>query len=277
VIRRRLQLGAYRVEQRAAGAWLARRRRGDFDGVETFCLFVGYPRSGHSIVGGLLDAHRSAIVAHEAGAHELVLAGRSRDEVYGRLLARSAWFAWRGSRASYSYAVPGQWQGRYDELRVIGDKRGGAIARTLAVEPDLLERVRALVGVPLRLIHVVRNPFDNIAAISIWHRLSLAAAVEHYFRHADATAQLERFTAPEEVLTARHEEFIADPAATLGALCAHLGLEPDSGYVEACARVVFTEPTFTRNRLTWPDELVGSVEARIAEHPALAHYSFARQ
>jgi len=35
----------------------ARRYRRHFDAVRTFCLFIGYPRSGHSLVGSLLDAH----------------------------------------------------------------------------------------------------------------------------------------------------------------------------------------------------------------------------
>ena len=28
-----------------------------FDDLKAFVMFVGYPRSGHSIVGALLDAH----------------------------------------------------------------------------------------------------------------------------------------------------------------------------------------------------------------------------
>ena len=34
-------------------------------GVEKFVLFVGYARSGHSIIGSFLDAHPSIVIAHE--------------------------------------------------------------------------------------------------------------------------------------------------------------------------------------------------------------------
>jgi hypothetical protein len=44
-----------------------------FPDVQAFCLFVGYSRSGHSLVGALLDAHPEITVAHEANVLELVI------------------------------------------------------------------------------------------------------------------------------------------------------------------------------------------------------------
>lgn len=45
-----------------------------------------------------------------------------------------------------SYAVPGQWQGTYqDKLEIIGDKKGGTTSAILANKPEELDRVRDLV------------------------------------------------------------------------------------------------------------------------------------
>jgi hypothetical protein len=35
-----------------------------FPDVHAFCLFDGYSRSGHSLVGALLDAHPKITIAH---------------------------------------------------------------------------------------------------------------------------------------------------------------------------------------------------------------------
>ncbi len=43
-----------------------------FNGVETYCMFIGYPRSDHSIVGALLDAHPNIVIAHERGVPEYI-------------------------------------------------------------------------------------------------------------------------------------------------------------------------------------------------------------
>jgi hypothetical protein len=263
-----------RVHQRLWSAWARRRYRDDFDDVERFCLFVGYPRSGHSLVGALLNAHREAVISHELNAHEPILAGCTRDELYARIIARAAWFAMRGNRGTYPYQVPGEWQGRFETLRVIGDKRGGLLTRALGAHPDLLERRRALVRVPLRLIHVVRNPFDNISAISLWNRLSLGESVEFYFFHCETTARLGELTDPSEVVTIRHEDMIRSPRPVLTRLGAFLDLDSDARHLDDCCSIVFDAPTYTRRKLPWSPALVRDVERRARAFEFLAGYGF---
>jgi hypothetical protein len=264
----------YRLYESVWAPWARRHHRPAFAGVERFCLFVGYPRSGHSLAGAMLNAHRDAVIAHELDAQAVILAGCTRDQLYGRILARSYWFNRRGNSSNYIYQVPHQWQGRFRSLRVIGDKRGGAVSRAIAAHPDFLQRVRALVGVPLRLVHVVRNPFDNISAISIWNELSLDDSVAFYFRHCETTARLDDLCSSEEVITVHHEAMIRDPAAILSALCAHVGLDLYAGYLDDCRSIVFPRPTATRRRLTWPAALVHEVERRARAYPFLSGYGW---
>jgi sulfotransferase family protein len=273
-VRVRVQDTIYQLHQRAWSAWARRRYRDDFDGVARFCLFVGYPRSGHSIVGALLNAHRHAVISHELNAPELILQGCSRDTLYARILARADWFNLRGNTSNHSYQVRNQWQGRFAELRVIGDKRGGAVTRCIAAHPDFLSRVRALVGVPLRLIHVVRNPFDNISAISIWHDMSLEESVGYYFSHCQTTKALGELCDPSEMITVRHEDMIRDPRSVLSDLCEFLGLDLYPGYTDDCCSLIFAVPTFTRRRHAWPPPLVRAVERRVRAYPFLADYEF---
>jgi hypothetical protein len=254
--------------------WARLTQRRHFDEVRAFCLFIGYPRSGHSIVGAQLNAHRAAVIAHESDAPAHILAGASRDALFARLLARAAWFKARGHRSNYDYAIAHPWQGRFETLQVLGDKRGGAVSRALAAHPDLLDRTRALVRVPLRLIHVVRNPYDNIAAIARWHALSLADSVDFYFRHADAVAAAARQLDPAELHTVRHEDMIADPRAALAGLLRHLGLADYPGYRDACAAAVFTAPTRPRHAAPWTAAERHKVEQRLRGHAFLAGYPF---
>ena len=39
-----------------------------YDGVQTFVLFIGHARSGHSLIGAILDAHPEIIISHEYNA-----------------------------------------------------------------------------------------------------------------------------------------------------------------------------------------------------------------
>jgi hypothetical protein len=265
---------AYVLYQSIHGTWARRRHHEQFERVSRFCLFAGYPRSGHSLVGALLNAHKDAVIAHELDAQNLIVSGCPRDTLYARILARASWFNLRGNTSNYRYQVPNQWQGRFDALRVLGDKRGGGTSRCLVAHPDLLERTRALVRIPLRVVHVVRNPFDNIAAISIWNEMSLERSIEFYFHHCDATTRLDSLCDRSELLTVYHEDMIREPRRTLASLCAFLGLDPDPGYLDDCCSIVFRQPTYTRSKLDWKPALVHTVETRARAHRFLDGYTF---
>lgn len=77
--------------------------------------------------------------------------------------------------------MPHQWQGRYRSLCVIGDKQGGGTALRLRARPYLLDRLRRTVEVPVKLVHIVRNPYDNISTIARKHHMPLTDSIDFYF------------------------------------------------------------------------------------------------
>ncbi|MEY2567272.1 MAG: hypothetical protein QOE35_1801 [Actinomycetota bacterium] len=255
------------------------RQRRLFAEVETYCMFIGYPRSGHSLVGSLLDAHPEAVIAHELDALRYVRGGFRRSQIYALILRNDREFTERGRRAAtggYEYAVPNQHQGRFDRLRVIGDKRGGRSTVRLRDRPQLLERLQQQTGVPVRLVHVVRNPFDNISTIfrRRGKHASLPGAIDFYFSACEVNAGLRARLAPGQVLDLRHEDLIESPHRTIGSLVRFVGLDAGPGYLDDCASILFTSPRRTRHDAPWTPELRSDVERRIAAVDFLAGYSF---
>ena len=244
-------------------------------------MFIGHPRSGHTLVGSLLNAHPEVVIAHELNALRY-LAKRlgpfslSRDQLYAMILERDRWFQRRNAEwTGYAYAVSGQWQGRFETLRVIGDKKGGGTSRQLELAPGLLEQLRLLIGVPLRLLLVVRNPFDNIT--TMWRRnphTTLDQQIECYFQLADSIQATLRQCALEEIHTVSHEHFVTEPATELEAILKFIGVEPAVGYLNACTAIVRPAPHFSRHEVDWPDTAVERVERQIARYGFLDGYCF---
>jgi hypothetical protein len=138
--------------------------KGLFGEIETFCMFIGYPRSGHSLIGSLLDAHPNMIIAHEQDLLGHIQAGFGRDQVYYLLLRNSRVFTQAGRTwHGYSYRVPNQWQGRFKRLQVIGDKQAGASTERLGSDPELLKLLQDVIDANIKFVHVVRNPYDMIS------------------------------------------------------------------------------------------------------------------
>ncbi len=283
-----------RIRRAAASArdWLAlalayptsyykgRKNRQLFEGVGVYCMFIGYPRSGHSLVGSLLDAHPHAIIAHELDALKFVEAGFGKLQLYQLLLDNSRRFA-RGGRewTGYDYEVPHQWQGRFDELRIIGDKKGGRSTLRLAENPNLPHRLYKTVTTTARFIHTIRNPYDNIAtmhkrALEQDRNHTLSATVEDYLSRCEMNAGLKERLGNGAVLDVRHESFVEDPKSLLRELCGFLGLGYDEGYLEDCASIVFGSPRRSRHDVEWDDASLAAVCAGIGRFDFLRGYSY---
>jgi hypothetical protein len=246
--------------------------------VRCYAMFVGQPRSGTSLVGSLLNAHRHVCVAQELNALRYVKRGYRRNQLYWLLQQRDRQFARRGRTwTGYDYHVPGQWQGRTDPMLVIGDKKAGAASELLGQNPQLLERLRLTVQVPVRMIHVVRNPFNVIATIHRKRkRTSFALAASMYFDRCATNWRL--MQDPKcELLTIRLERLIAEPVPTLVQLCQFIGVRPPTDYLDACRRKLFDSPRQSQQSLEWPTELVELVYRNMQDYPFLSGYEFRAQ
>ena len=103
-----------------------------YDGVETFVMFIGYPRSRHSLVAALLDAHPEIIIPHEYNVlknwrrkfQSSILIQKNLQKYIlfyelHQLSTKQALFHFRAKSSfqtenvSYNYYVPGLWQGGY--------------------------------------------------------------------------------------------------------------------------------------------------------------------
>lgn len=239
-------------------------------------MFVGYPRSGHSLIGSLLDAHPNILIAHELHALKLIQSGFDRSQLFQLLMDNSRAIAAKGRRHSgYSYEVPNQWQGRFARLKVIGDKRGASSAMQLRTQPGLFETLKKTVNADLKLIHVIRNPYDVLTTMTRRkpHK-SFEFLVDVFFRLCESVTELKKRHPPESIHDLRLEAFIENPTLQLERLCSFVGVESHPDYLEDCARIVFDSPKKSRFDLPWTQQNIALVKARMSRFHYLDGYSF---
>lgn len=268
------------VRRHALASSAARRAPDRYARVRTFCLFVGHNKSGTSLLGGLLDAHRDIVLADEVDALRYVEAGFGRDQIF-HLLERGSRSEARKGRVTarrlrpYSYRVPGQWQGNALVPLVVGDSTSGTSTRRLGARPHLCEQIRRMMpGVDLRFIQVIRNPFDPISLMMVRGGRSFANAVDLYFAACETLTRIRRGQGS-AVLPVRYEVFVADPVAGLTSACAFLGVDADRGYLDACVSVVRPQPDRGRELVRWTRPWIDEVERRLARVDFLEGYTYA--
>src|SRR5215207_9368799 len=109
-----------------------------FRDTQTLCLFIGYPRSGHSLVGSVIDAHPNAVVAHRVNAAAQLARGLAVEDVLFLTYQNALRFSRSGRQLTgYEYRIPGCAQGTHDLLRVVGDQEGRGTTEALSRNPQL--------------------------------------------------------------------------------------------------------------------------------------------
>lgn len=279
----------------------------EIDGVERFVLFIGYPRSGHSVIGSVIDGHPNAILAHEyrlfnkcPTLHSQFTAFDNKSTIFNELYKSSVFTAiggWRSTRPTvkgYNLQIT-KWHGNFSTLKVIGDKSGGLMAayfynnytEMITCYEQLLHKIQT----PVLFIHVVRNPFDMIATSIIRKSTGMedmrnllisgekieapadlseeeATDTLHY---AEAVQRVRKFA---NVFDIFHEDFVANPRQNVEILCSILHIPCPEEFVNACVEKVYKDITRSRDILVWPPALRTKIENGIKNYPFLSRYSF---
>lgn len=246
-----------------------------FDDMKTYCMFIGYPRSGHSLISSLIDAHPNAAIAHRLNAIKYVHAGYTQKELFHLSLRNSQRFAKTGrTLTGYQYQVPHQWQGDFQELQVIGDQEGKGTTQWLAQHPDLLPRLMTWQAVRVKFIHVIRNPYDNISTWAARLHRSLNYTIEQYFDLCKTNVWIRATVSRGNLLDIRHEVFLKNPNTGLKQLGNFLGIAVSDDYLSDCASIIFKSPHQSRRSAPWTPQLIQVVQDQINQFDFLEGYTF---
>lgn len=281
--------------------------RDDIEGVRTVIIFIGFARSGHSIVGSLMDAHPDIIVAHEYNilqkAKTLLTENRGALNLFNALFKNShdnALHGWRNrghSEKGYTLGMSCTWQGRLRKLRVIGDKAAAMSVQQFMEDHSTCSRfvqnIQATAHAPVKAIRVLRNPYDIVATRLLYtasenrkHKLSSVSGSKKYHNAESLRRHIKRLFAlashVESMISECHlpvldvhlVDLVRQPRITMRALCDYVAVECTDDYLEMCEGKVFKRLSKTRGLVEWPQELQKNVARGVRNFTAFQRYSF---
>jgi hypothetical protein len=264
--------------------WNPVRHRHKFKDLEHFCMFVGYPRSGHSIIGAMLDAHSEMSISHEVHVLKILDEGTTKWRIFLEILKRSKNQAATGRIQNiYSYQIDNQYQGKYTKLKIIGDKKGGGSALMLAEKPELLNELQEMIALPIKLIHITRNPFDAISTSLIrrhekrekpYSKKQLEKEIEEFFIKAQSIKNIKE-NSTFKMFEMTQELFISDIEKNLKDLCNFLGVKTSDDYLNSCTEITNSIPNKSRFDVAfWEDDLIGDTLVKMRKFDFFQSYTF---
>jgi hypothetical protein len=258
--------------------WGGLKYRSLWKNINTYCLFIGYSRSGHSSVGALLDAHPNVRIVSELGDLKYANLGFKRWQIYYLLLKKAKSYSDKDKTiGGYKYYVPNQWQGKFTELKIAGNKQGEETTRRIQESHRYLERLRKTIKIPIKFIHVVRNPYDNISTMCKKDPTlegDLEKSIFYYFSLCETIADLKKTLNPPDLFELRHEDYIQYPKYYLKEICEFLGVETTQEYLEDCAKIVYKSPNKSRHSIAWNPEQIEQVQTKINQYSFLSGYTY---
>ena len=279
--------------------------------VKTFVFFIGHPRSGHSIVGSLLDAHPHMVISHQSGILRKIIQKPNiltKLDIFNAIWNNSYYTMMTqvenhrsitGAPKNYTLFFDGLYQGSYDSyIDVIGDKQGGLPSDIFMHNPKkfrtMLSKLQAVVDMPIKVIHVIRNPFDNIATAILYDafaNVSLTTKaklgndpldvdskiidknIDQYFRRYQASEDaIEMFKL--DAIKIHSKDLVMYPRRTILELCEFLGVSCSDDYLTKCINKLYSKVSRTRYRIQWNDYQIATIKENIQKFKSLSRYSY---
>ena len=275
------------------------------ENVKTFLFFIGYARSGHSIIASLLDAHPNIVMAHEYSLFSQwtrqPALHSNKSWLFSILFTNSKHNSESGMRKrnmikkGYSLTVPGWWQGKYDNrIYVIGDKAGGMTAKVYRRSPtsfiSTYHELQKTVNIPIAVIHVLRNPYDNIATMLLYNMhvkqrvnathkyindTALSQHIISYFKQVKGVMDMIK-KVPLNVIEIHNTDMISNPKGTMRRICSHLQIECHEKYLHMCAQLTYSSESHSRELVHWTAENIQLVAENIKTIASLKRYSYSQ-
>ena len=274
------------------------------EGVEKFVFFVGYPRSGHSLIASVMDAHPDIVIAHEyliflKCALQLKVGVENKTQLFNELYKNSyisskcGWRSDSNTSKGYNLDVGSQWEGTFRQLRVIGDKSGGSTSDLMESGEGgkCLEQMVSDLNMSVIAVHIVRNPYDMIAT-DILYQLSAIG-------HTKANDILHRKVRPDynvqmlntnkvfsralavkvvsnkvTVVEIHIEDYIKDPKSCVLEICNALEVQCPQDYVEECYQKAYRNVSRSRDLIEWEPATLHIIQERMKEFSFFRGYTF---
>jgi hypothetical protein len=126
-----------------------------------------------------------------------------------------------------------------------------------------------MTGAQVKLLHVYRNPWDNISSMT--RGVAPGRAIRKYFKRAGIVKRFKQ-----EGTTPMHdlalEDLTANPREEIRRLAAFYDLEAADEWVEACAAVVDPEAQASRREREWTQQEIDRVVTAKRDIPWLARF-----
>ena len=254
-------------------------------------------------MANLLDAHPHIVISHEYSVFSKWVKEPQHHAdkawLFNALLMNSWMHRMKGLRTKgsknkgYTLSISGGWQGKYKRhIDIFGDKAGGMTTQLYRKHQSLFintyQEMKKNLKIPINVIHVIRNPYDNIATMFLhnaipkanssttdkyYNNTGLREYILNYFKQVQTVTNMIK-NIPLNVIRVHVEDLISNPKYTMRSICSFLHVECTSSYLQLCANSLYSSEFHSRELVHWTRDNIELVHKSIKAFGFLQRYTF---
>lgn len=241
------------------------------DKIKYYCCFIGWGRSGNSLVGALLNFHPNVYIKNEFMTVRADC--KNQKQIIDLLLSKIKKKEDKGRPQMWGGFLHEQIRLKRDVPLVVGGKKGGKTSNDMIDQPVLFNKIfNDIIKLPVKWVHVQRNPYDNISS---FRKIEKDAAIDLYFKH---TTSVKRILEDKDVITIHLEDLCKNTKDVMRRLCEFYEVPIIKDHLDHCERVTWNFPRVTRHNVKWWNkERIERVKNSMEQYDFMRGYSFEKE
>jgi hypothetical protein len=245
--------------------------------MNTFLSFIGYPHSMHRIASAILNANPNVHCSNRLDILNNFNMSDSKMKLFSSIQEHSL------DQDNWKDIIQINHVPK-NEITVIGDDSTYRNTLSISNNPRILGQFKQYIVIPIKFIHVVRNPFDSIAS---WARIEYISKsgkgiettqekeiniVINEFKKLNET--ISRLKISENILTINFEYLITRMHNTLEEMSKFLDIEFHPFWRDNIRNGMPKKPTITRKQVNWNTYQLLEVQKIIDSYEFLKGYNY---
>ncbi len=237
-----------------------------YKNIKKFVSFIGGVRTGHTLVGSLLDAHPNIDISIRQNPMLKLENNISRNSLFDIIIK----YCKKSKRkiGGYSYLINNSKRGN---IYVIGDSAATYKNMKKISNNKIFNKFCNYIRVPIYWIWVIRDPFETVQSACKISGKPIDNVIERY---EEAYLLSHKFCKKHKgkVIIVYLEELIKDPKKEVSKILDFIVVPYDKKYLDNCARFVFSNPHKVFNSKIWNKKQLNKVNNIIKNISELSCY-----
>ncbi len=249
-----------------------------------FALFLGFERSGSTLLGQIVNAHQNALIGNEGLLFEYLPYCKTQKDIFDYIhylndkFAKQKYFKQQKTEKNLqsreqNLLLAGGYQSNAEKIEVIGNAKAGRTPFILSERREQYLDLLSKLDMPIKFISIVRHPVHMIDSSIKRRGISPKEAIYNFQLYSSYLENaLTYLETQNSVLNIEYEQLISEPQRSVEDIYKHLELSVDEAFIKNITQSFDSSPLKRKSSPSWLAEFSDEINSLIEKYSFFSSY-----